>query len=59
MSKKRKTITFDEFKRLEFCNSAKLPLTIEHDGRRQHWVGIGWIDQGPARGDEVLVVEES
>lgn len=56
--KKRETIKFAEFKRLEFCNSHKLPTTIEHNGRRMHWIGIGWIDEGPAKGDEILLVEE-
>jgi hypothetical protein len=34
----------------------ELPGPVEIDGRRKQWVGIGWIDEGPAQGDEPLVV---
>lgn len=54
---KRKTIERTKLARLAFCNSARLPQTVDLEGRRMHWVGIGWIDEGPADGTEVLVVE--
>lgn len=34
----------------------KLPNPVEIDGRRKMWVGIGWIDEGEAKGDEPLVI---
>jgi len=34
---------FDELKRLQFCNSKRLPHRIVHDGKVKEWVGIGWI----------------
>jgi hypothetical protein len=37
-------------------NSPELPHLIEDNGRRKRWVGIGWVDEGPADGTEVLVV---
>ena len=55
--KKQKTIKFAELKRLSFCNSPRLPKAIAVGGMRREWVGIGWIDVGPLRGDETLVVE--
>jgi hypothetical protein len=42
--KKQKTITIEELKRLQFCNSKKLPQKVNHDGIVKEWVGIGWID---------------
>lgn len=30
---------------------------VEHDGIRKNWVGIGWVDEGPAHGDELLLTE--
>ena len=35
-----------------------LPNPVEIDGRQKMWVGIGWIDQGPATGKEPLVIVE-
>ena len=54
----RKTITFAELKRLSFCNSTKLPSPVEINGSRMQWFGIGWVNEGDARGDEVLVVDQ-
>jgi len=63
--KKRKTITFSEIKRLSFCNSNKLcgpdggkPKYFQFGDTRKRWVGIGWVDDGPADGTEVLVTED-
>ena len=52
----KKTISIERLKRLAFCNSDDLPQVINDDGRRKHWVGIGWIDEGPATGDETEVI---
>ncbi len=46
--KRPKPIKFSKLKRLSFCNSDKLPTTVIRDGRLLHWVGIGWVDEGPA-----------
>ena len=56
-AKHRETIDFKELKRLSFCNSGRLPQVVDAWGRRMRWMGIGWVDEGPAKGDEVLVVE--
>ena len=55
---KAKTITFSELKRLSFANSERLPQVINLNGVRKQWVGIGWVDEGELKGDEVLVVED-
>lgn len=55
----RETITFGRLKKLSFCNSKDLPSHIEVDGKRMHWVGIGWVEEGTAVGDEVLVVDST
>lgn len=34
----------------------ELPGPVEIDGRRKRWVGIGWIDEGDAEGNEPLVI---
>lgn len=54
---KRKTITLADLSRLAFCNSDKLPHTVEKDGQRLQWVSIGWVNEGKPKGDEVLVVD--
>jgi len=33
-----------------------LPGPVEIDGQRKRWVGFGWVDEGPATGDESLVI---
>lgn len=55
----KKTIDVETLQRLAFCNSEKLPKTINDDGRRKLWVGIGWIDDGPATGSETKVIRSS
>jgi hypothetical protein len=52
-----KTITWTELRRLAFCNSKELPEVVNHDGRAKRWVGIGWVEEGPATEDMVKVVE--
>ncbi|GEM_PF-6906956 len=54
----QKIITRSGLTRLSFCNSKKLPLVVNDDGVRKEWVGIGWIDVGEPRGDEVLVIDD-
>lgn len=56
----RRTITLSELRRLSFCNSDKLPQTVQAMGRRKQWVGIGWVDEGPSDGKEeaILVYDE-
>lgn len=34
----------------------ELPGPVEIDGRSKTWVGIGWVDNGPADGTEPLVI---
>jgi hypothetical protein len=55
--KGRKTIEFSELQRLSVANSDKLPSCVDIGGQRHHWVGIGWVEEGPALGDEVIVVQ--
>lgn len=55
---KQTTIKFSELKRLQFCNSDKLPQLISRGGRRLQWVGIGWIDEGPSGNVETIVIED-
>lgn len=57
--KSRKTISREKLSRLAFCNSKDLPGFIELDGERLAWVGIGWVNEGKPKGDEVLVVEDT
>jgi hypothetical protein len=54
---KQKTITRLELSRLSFCNSKRFPMSVNDDGLRKEWVGIGWIETGKPRGDEVLVID--
>jgi hypothetical protein len=53
-----RTITRTELERLTFCNSKQIPLAVNDGGVRKEWVGIGWIENGKPRGDEVLVIDE-
>jgi len=54
-----KTITSEALARLAFCNSPKLPhVIVVLKPRRMQWVGIGWIDCGEPKGDEVVVIED-
>jgi hypothetical protein len=52
-----KTIKRDELNRLSFINSTKLPQVVNDNGKRKQWVGFGWVEEGPAKGDEVKVVD--
>ncbi len=54
----RETIRVSELRHLAFCNADTLPHTVEHDGKRKHWVGIGWVDEGKPKGTEVLVIDD-
>jgi len=56
LGSEQQTITRSELARLTFCNSKKLPLAVNDGGVRKEWVGIGWIEDGKPRGDEVLVI---
>lgn len=59
MKKKIPVIKFSELKQLSFANSEHLPSPVDVLGRRMTWVGIGWIDEGPVKGDEkALVVDD-
>ena len=53
-----KEITRAELARLSFCNSDRLQGLVNIKGRAMEWVGIGWIDTGPATGREKLTVVE-
>ena len=50
----RKTVRVSELLR----SDPLLPQVIEIDGTRYRWVGIGWVPEGPATGDEVLVMDD-
>ena len=52
----RKVITNIELERLQHINSTRLPKIISKNGRRYEWIGIGWIDAGLEKGDEVVIV---
>ena len=56
-STRRRTMTYDEVKRLAFVNSKRLPPRIIHEGKIKEWVGIGWItlDGEKPRPTDVLV----
>ncbi len=45
---KKKTIKWEELKRLSFCNSKDLPRKVNVEGSLYEWVGIGWILIGKA-----------
>ena len=53
-----RTIERERLARLSFTNSPKLPLVVSDGGVRKEWVGIGWVEDGPSRGDEVVVLDE-
>lgn len=51
-------ISADKLSRLSFLNSKDLPsAVVVLRQRRMEWVGIGWVDCGDPRGDEVLVTK--
>jgi hypothetical protein len=43
--------------RLAFGNSKGLPFAVNDGGVRKEWVGIGWLEDGKPRGDEVFVLD--
>lgn len=51
------TVKRDALARMAAINSKDLPHLIEDGGRRKRWFGIGWVDEGPADGTEVMVVD--
>jgi hypothetical protein len=55
---KRKRITRAKLHELAFTNSSKIDGPVEVDGRSMRFVGIGWVDEGPATGKETLFVGE-
>lgn len=38
------------------ANSPDLPRLVNDFGKRRRWVGIGWVDEGPALGSEPVQV---
>ena len=54
--KKRKIIKLSKMPKFNEGIS-KLPMPVEIDGRRKQWVGIGWVDEGPADGTEPTLIE--
>lgn len=56
----KKTITYSELRRLEFCNSPKLPQRVVHDGVVKQWVGVGWVthENEKPKPNDVYVVED-
>ena len=50
-------ITRGRLATLSLINSPLCPSVVNDDGRRKRWVGIGWVDEGPADGTEVRVVD--
>jgi hypothetical protein len=34
-----------------------LPMDVSINGERHHWVGIGWVHEGPEHGDETIVTD--
>lgn len=50
-------IARDELVRLQGCSSERMPRVINDRGLRKQYVGIGWVTEGAAKGDETLVVD--
>ena len=51
-------ITRAELYRLTTCNSAAIPPTVNDNGVRRQWVGIGWVEHGKADGSEAAVITD-
>lgn len=51
-----RVIEFAELRRMLPQQLDGLPGPADFGGKRKMWVGIGWVDEGPARGDEPLYV---
>lgn len=51
--KRRKTVTRRQCTTLAMvAGGERKHSTIISEGRRLHWVGIGWVDEGPATADD-------
>jgi hypothetical protein len=53
---KPNTILLSRLRDLAFLNAKSMPKVISMGGVRKQWVGIGWVDEGPADGTETLVL---
>lgn len=53
----RETLEFSKLRTMmpEACD--RIGKRIDVAGVRKNWVGIGWTDEGPAQGDEIIIVE--
>lgn len=56
--KGRRTIELKKIHPLCFTNSRRLPGAISVRGRRREWVGFAWIEVGPEKGTEPILVEK-
>jgi hypothetical protein len=54
--KKQRRVKRTDLARMSFTNSPRIPKTVNDGGRSKRWVGIGWVDEGPATGKEEAVV---
>ena len=54
---KRKIISTRQLKMMEPSTLDKLPAPAEHDGLCKRWVGIGWVTEGKATGNEPLLIK--
>ena len=53
-----KRISTLELAKLTYLDSDDIPkAVVVMKPRRMEWVGIGWVDCGEPRGDEVLVIK--
>lgn len=53
-----KRISTLELAKLTFLDSDDIPkAVVVMKPRRMEWVGIGWVDCGEPRGDEVVVIK--
>lgn len=55
---KEETILFSELRRLCTVNSRRIPKVLKIRGKRYVWVGVGLVDEGELKGDEVRVVDD-
>jgi hypothetical protein len=53
-----KEIGRTELALLSLLGSKTAPTVVAEDGRRRRWIGVGWVDDGVAYGDEVVVVDD-
>jgi len=46
---KTKTVKISKLSTLKMtCGNEKKYSVVIHEGMRKQWVGIGWVDEGPA-----------